>query len=268
MRRFTTLALLCLFVTPATAATIWDESVNGDLSSNAAAPTPVTFAMGSNTIIGTLSSAGGIDRDYITFTIPADVKLSAIHVLSQSPSNLAFTAVNAGATSFVPSSTTIGSFLAGYHISAADIGSNVLDRYVDSSVTTNSLPAPELGPGTYCFMSQQTNAINQTYSLEFVTSSTVGVDGPATAVLSLRGMTPNPTRGTPSIAFTLDRSGDAQLELFDLAGRRVWGQTLNGLTAGPHTTRIDNSVALSPGLYIIRLTQGDRSLTARGLVIR
>ena len=139
MRPLATLALLVLLATPATAATIWNESVNGDLSSNPAAPTPLVFAMGSNTIIGTMSSAGGIDRDYITFTIAAGERLSALNLLGLSPNNLAFTALNAGATSFIPSASTNASFLAGYHISVPDIGTNILDRYVDASVTTNQI---------------------------------------------------------------------------------------------------------------------------------
>ena len=56
----------------------------------------------------------------------------------------------------------------GIHPDAGDVGSDLLPLFVSSAVTTNSLPAPELGPGTYCFLIQQTNAIVQSYSLEFV----------------------------------------------------------------------------------------------------
>jgi hypothetical protein len=170
MKLGATLTLLALLVTPAGAAVIHDESVNGDLSSNAAAPTAVALALGSSRIVGTVSNlaANPGERDFITFTIPAGRKLTALNLIAYSPDNLSFTAFNAGATSFVPSAATNGSFLSGIHIAAADVGTNLLPAFVNLAVTTNHLALPELGPGTYCWMIQQTNAIVQSYSVEFV----------------------------------------------------------------------------------------------------
>jgi hypothetical protein len=172
MRTSAILVLLLGLATSVSAAVIHDESVNGDLSSNAAAPTALAFPVGSSTILGTING-NPLDRDYITFTIGVGQTLTSINLVSFGPDQLAFSAINAGATSFIPSGATIGSFLAGIHFSAFDVGSNFLVLFVTSSVTTNSLPAPVLGPGTYCFMVQQTSAVLQSYNLEFVVTSPV-----------------------------------------------------------------------------------------------
>jgi hypothetical protein len=165
-----TALLLVLLASPAGAATIWNETVNGDISSNVAAPTPVVFALGGNTILGTVSNlaANPGERDIITFTIPAGRKLSALNLVAYSPDNLSFLSFNAGVTSFVPGAATNANFLAGIHASAADIGSNLMPAFDNLSVTVNSLPAPELPAGTYCFLIQQTSPIIQEYTLEFV----------------------------------------------------------------------------------------------------
>lgn len=168
MRIIATLGLLLALATPANTAIIHDESVDGDLSTDPSNPTPLVFALGGNTILGTVSNPGTPDRDYLTFTIPAGQVLTALNLLALTPDNLAFTAFNSGPTSFVPSGSTSGSFLAGIHIGAAEVGSNLMPLFVTNSVTTNSLPTPSLGPGTYSFIIQQTSNVVQPYTLEFV----------------------------------------------------------------------------------------------------
>lgn len=170
MRRLATLLLVAVLASPAGAAVVHDESGDGDLSSDPAAPTPLVFAVGGNTVIGTTSNLpeNPGERDYITFTISVGQKLTALNLLAYAPDNLSFAAFNAGNTSFIPSGATDASFLAGIHVAPADLGNDLMPNFVISAVTTNSLPAAELGPGTYCFMIQQTDAIIQSYSLEFV----------------------------------------------------------------------------------------------------
>ena len=179
MKTLATLALLVVLAVPASGAVIYDESVSPDLSSDPAAPTPIVFAMGGNTILGSVGNTGSpVDiRDYITFTIPSGQVLGALNLLSYAPDNLGFTAFNAGATSFIPSGATDAMFLAGIHVSSAMVGTNLMPLYVTDHVTVNGLPAPQLGPGTYCFLIQQTSAITTTYGLEFVLEAGVPVVG-------------------------------------------------------------------------------------------
>ena len=51
----------------------WDEAINGPLSSDGLAPTPLTFIAGTgNEVLGTYGRAvanGPVDRDYFTFTV-------------------------------------------------------------------------------------------------------------------------------------------------------------------------------------------------------
>jgi hypothetical protein len=78
------LTLVLLFSCPAIAGTVWDESVNGDLSNNPLAPTSLIFAPGSNDVIGSAGGAPGpgalapFDQDFFTFTIPAGNKLLSL----------------------------------------------------------------------------------------------------------------------------------------------------------------------------------------------
>jgi hypothetical protein len=165
--------LLLAMASTASAAVVHDEGVNGDLSSNNLAPTPLVFALGGNTVIGTTTSG---DRDFLTFTIPANQVLNGLNLLVYSPDNLSFAAFNAGATSHIPSGSTNALFLSGIHVEFADLGTDLMPAFVSRAVTTNSLPSPQLGPGTYSFVIQQTNAIIQSYSLEFVVQGIVPVD--------------------------------------------------------------------------------------------
>ena len=168
MKLLATAALLALLIAPAGAAIVHDESVNGDLSTNPAAPTPIAFAQLSNFILGTTGNSGTVDRDYITFTIDSDRILGSLILHGLSPDNLAFAAFNSGSTSFVPSGSTAASFLAGIHPSGSHVGTDLMPLFVTSSVTGNSLSTPHLGPGTYSFLIQQTSPFLQSYSLEFV----------------------------------------------------------------------------------------------------
>ncbi len=173
MKTFAIVALLAALAAPARAAVVHDESVNGDLSSNNAAPTLLAFALGGNTVIGTTTSG---DRDYLRFTIGANQVLSGLNLLVYSPDNLSFAAFNAGTTSYIPSGSTNAFFLAGIHVEFGDLGSDILPRFVDRSVTTYALDMPQLDPGDYCFVIQQTNAIIQSYSLEFVVEGIVSTE--------------------------------------------------------------------------------------------
>ena len=171
--------LLIALAVPVNAALLHDESVNGDLGTDPLVPTAIVFPVGSSKITGTMSNIGTIDRDYITFTIAPGQKLIGLNLLALAPNNIAFTSFNAGATSYAPSAATAANFLGGIHITGLQVGTDLMPLFVSDSVTGNFLPAPELGPGTYCFLIQQTSPILQSYSLEFVVSGPVPT-GPTT----------------------------------------------------------------------------------------
>jgi hypothetical protein len=98
-------------------------------------------------------------------------------------------------------------------------------------------------------------------------SPEVWVDVPQ-AALALAGFQPNPAIDGVSVAFTLAGPARASLELYDLNGRRVAAREVGGLGVGPHVVNFGRSGEIPAGVYWLRLSQGGRSLTRRGAVLR
>ncbi len=164
-------SVLSLTATAAFADVRWNEFVHGDLSSDPDAPTPLVFALGGNTIIG--SVLGPDDRrDYITFDVPAGMALAALYqhqyvdLDSGGPGNLGFHAINEGNTSWIPDQNTVGFFLGSNHMFPEVPGTDVLPQLADIPFGGIGFDIP-LGPGTYTYLIQQTGPDNTGYTLEF-----------------------------------------------------------------------------------------------------
>jgi galactose oxidase-like protein len=97
-------------------------------------------------------------------------------------------------------------------------------------------------------------------------ASEVWVTVPQRATLALAGARPNPAVDAPMVVFSLASDSPARLELFDLAGRRLATREVGALGAGEHQLRIGESLA--PGLYVARLAQQGKVVTARFAVAR
>ena len=69
---------------------------------------------------------------------------------------------------------------------------------------------------------------------------------------------PNPFNPTTTIAFDLPVKTEAELEVFDLLGRRIEQINLGILNPGHHTFDFDGS-SLASGIYLYRLKAGDHS---------
>lgn len=98
------------------------------------------------------------------------------------------------------------------------------------------------------------------------TSAEAWVETPAALELALHGFAPNPSPARASVAFTLAIEGAAQLEVFDVGGRRVHAREVGSLGVGRHVVRLDERGGLPPGLYLLRLTTPGRTVTTRGVV--
>jgi hypothetical protein len=68
------------------------------------------------------------------------------------------------------------------------------------------------------------------------------------------------------LGITLSESGPAEIALFDLQGRRLMRRSLRRPVA-PYIIPHEGD-ALTPGLYLIRVTQGPRSATIKVAVLR
>jgi hypothetical protein len=94
----------------------------------------------------------------------------------------------------------------------------------------------------------------------------VGVGDEPAVALALHGVSPSPARGPLRVDFSLARPERATLELLDVTGRRVLMRDLGTLSPGRH--RAELREPLPAGLYLIRLSQGAATRTAKTVVLR
>ena len=94
----------------------------------------------------------------------------------------------------------------------------------------------------------------------------VGGD-PGPARLAIRGVIPNPAQGELRVSLSLGDLAPATLEVFDVRGRRLAARRIESMGPGWHTVTIGDSSWLRAGHYLVRLTQGGRSLATRAVVV-
>ena len=94
------------------------------------------------------------------------------------------------------------------------------------------------------------------------------VDVPRATGFALAGLRPNPAVQELTVAFTLPDESPARLELMDLAGRRLVAREVGTLGPGSHVVNLKEGRAFPPGVYLLRLTRGSRSLMARAIIMQ
>ncbi len=188
-------------LSPVHAANGWIESVSGDLSNIGTAPTPVTLGLVSNLIAGTTGrTAGVVDRDYFSFTLPAGTQLQSLNVLTGSTflgqSALSFIAVQAGPQLTVsPTGGSSAGLLGWWHFGENDVGTDILGLIGSGFGAigfTDPLPA-----GSYAFWVQDTGTGIAQYRLDF---GVTAVPEPAAALLLLAGLAGIAARGARRMA--------------------------------------------------------------------
>jgi hypothetical protein len=92
-------------------------------------------------------------------------------------------------------------------------------------------------------------------------------DAPASG-FRLAGFRPNPARERIAVAFSLTNSEPAALEVFDLAGRRLFHREVGEMGPGNHVLPLGASFRPAPGVYAVRLAQGARTRSVLSVVIR
>ena len=103
-----------------------------------------------------------------------------------------------------------------------------------------------------------------TFSIQNVT----GVASGANMEFTLRVVTPNPTQQDLRVSFGLPDAQPARIEVFNVSGRLVAAREVGGLGPGFHAVTLGEQATLSSGVYIVRLTQGGRSLATRAVLVR
>jgi hypothetical protein len=160
-----------LCATPARAVDVWRETVNGDISNNRNAPSSAAFVMGRNELTATsMGPPATADREYITFSMPAESKLTRIYVEAYTGlDEIGFIAVQSGTTFTEPPTGTNVANLLGYdHFGPGvhPIGRNILPNM---GMGPGSIGfTPPLPADNYTFWIQQTGATPATYTLGFM----------------------------------------------------------------------------------------------------
>ena len=84
--------------------------------------------------------------------------------------------------------------------------------------------------------------------------------------LSLSAPRPNPSRGSLMLDVTLPDDSVARVELLDVAGRIVRGQSVQG--TGAHAVSFDGLGRLAPGLYFARVSHASGERATRMVLTR
>lgn len=174
-RKRLAIAWLVTAASVAKGGVVWDEAIDGDLSNDPNAPTPVALNVGSNVFSGTVTGLVFASDvwDYITFTIPAGQALSQLLLLeytdapSGDPGNTGFHAIIEGPTSYYPDFGNIGLFLGGDHLDWSPVVVDVLPNLANATLGGQGFTTP-LGPGTYTYHIMQTGPDTTGYKLDFV----------------------------------------------------------------------------------------------------
>jgi hypothetical protein len=195
MNRFVLLASLIFTLAPAAyGATAWDESVNGDLSNNYLAPTPLSFVLGSNHVIGTTGrspSTNLIDYDIFTFTVSPGSVLSGVVVTSVNiTSAFSFFGLTTGSTLAVNPDTVNATMnptgLLGWtHYTNGDVGKDILPRIGTGPGAIGFVPP--LGAGPYSVWLQETSTLPTAYDFDFQISAAAAIPEPETYALLFAG---------------------------------------------------------------------------------
>lgn len=159
----------------ASADIVYDEALDGELSGDPNAPTFISFAGGSNTVVFTTDGEGD-DRDIFTFNVASGFELTGI-VLdlfdTDSEFNLGFMGFSAGDVLDADPISPNPSGLLGYALpSEADSGTDFFDLMgLASGAQGYSGP---LGEGDYTFWAQETSPSADDWVISFIISPVPG----------------------------------------------------------------------------------------------
>ena len=88
----------------------------------------------------------------------------------------------------------------------------------------------------------------------------------------LESARPNPFSGSTRVGFTLDRAGDANLDVYDVAGRRVRTLESGSRSVGRHEVlwdgKDDAGREVASGVYFVRLRAGSAERVQKTVVVR
>jgi hypothetical protein len=163
---------LCAFLAfapPSSAATVYSETINGDISGNRTAPTVRTLGVGSNDVFAT--SQGG-DQEYLTLIVPSGLALTNLFLRADVAlgfDQTAFISMASGSPfPFDPAFAGSADGTLGWaHFSPFIVGQDLFPTMRNSDLGSSGFGA-QLPAGTYSFAIQQLGT-PVTYQLDFMT---------------------------------------------------------------------------------------------------
>lgn len=108
---------------------------------------------------------------------------------------------------------------------------------------------------------------NQVLSLDIVIESATPTEGRIPLTFGIRSVNPNPFNSAASVSFDLEYAGRVDVEVFDIAGRRVATLASGYLSAGRHSVHWDGSGS-GAGIYFVRLRSGGKAATSKMLLVK
>jgi hypothetical protein len=184
--RSCTLVSLSLASSYASADTLWNESVQGDLSSNRLAPSAFSPGVGTHSLFATTGSG---DLDYITLNLAPGTQLTQLTLVSYTGADRrAFIGVQPGATfTEDPNTVNVANLLGWSHFGpgAGNVGLDILPSIGAGAGAIGF--TPPLASGTYTFWLQQLGA-SVNYQMDFVVVPAPGILSalPVAALIAVR----------------------------------------------------------------------------------
>ena len=196
-------AVFTLLAAAPAKATVYNETISGDLSNNPLAPTALTLTPGLNSVIGTVNGfpPGGTDpQDWVSFTIPTGfVMVSYVNARYNSTDDQGFTGFQFG-SSFSGDQFMAISYAGYAHfgfaannpdgnpVSSSTVGVNLLPLMADPSFAPGASGfTPPLAAGTYTFLIQQGDPVTTGYRFN-MTVRPVPEAGSSLCLLGMGGL--------------------------------------------------------------------------------
>jgi hypothetical protein len=202
---------------------------------------------------------------YTGWANPASVKMNA--PVTETP------AFGSNVTIVVKSSPTGRSFV----VDGITYSSQQTFSWPANSPHLLDAPSPQGTSGEFVFSHWSDNgAESHTITPVSNTSCTVyftgGSSTPAFPTgLSVLQNAPNPATSTTDIRYGLPFTSNVTIELFDVTGRRVFADRVNGVASGWQTYRLDiagGKPSLRTGIYFVRVSAAGVTRESRLIVLR
>jgi hypothetical protein len=112
-----------------------------------------------------------------------------------------------------------------------------------------------------------------TYRLRWVNGTTIRVSNEVSVLVpplrfAILAVSPNPSSGQVTVAFSLPDGAPTRIEMFDVSSRRVWQRDVGSFGAGDHTISFGQEGVPKAGVYLIRLVRAGESRVRRISLLR